>query len=552
MQLRGGPGEPESREYLQSASAVAFYELEAGEHRKACERGEEVLKKQRELFGEQDIDTLITYSKLLRTYFYLGRTDDLIKQGYDVIQISQKFKNDPDNDTALDAKHAEYKAKSVMAEYFWTLERNEEAFEMMKDALALCVDLFGSEEPDSLWAASLLARCYSAKGDHATALKQQQEIVERCIRSLGPEHTVTINSKDNIAVFHAYLGNSEEALRISKEIVQARTKLLGDDHPDTLAAICDMATHVANAGDLKGALKIEERVLEDYRRTMGEDHPDCIRLIGRIANNYSLMGKPKEALSHGEEALRLSIQVLGQEHPHTKSLEEAVELYQTKATAHDEMDEDLALASCERALPGQQSVGPNHIDTLTTMSRLLKIYLSLGRYEQIETMAQSKIRDLCEESLSKVHPVTLYARKNLALFYSNVKEAQTAYSLSKDVVSTTREILGHSHPTTLSASMDMATYLGNTGDLNGAIKVEEDLVETCKRDLGEEHPDTIRLMSHLAGHYSELGQMDQALELGQKAFRLSTRFLAVNHPLRKKLQTQLRHYQSMVSILIHN
>ncbi|CAG8726558.1 4148_t:CDS:2, partial [Acaulospora colombiana] len=47
MQHRGDESKPETREYLQSASAVAFYESEAGELKKACERGEEVLKKQK-------------------------------------------------------------------------------------------------------------------------------------------------------------------------------------------------------------------------------------------------------------------------------------------------------------------------------------------------------------------------------------------------------------------------------------------------------------------------------------------------------------------------
>jgi tetratricopeptide (TPR) repeat protein len=333
MQLTPGPGEQDSQESLECESAVAFYEGEAGDQKAACKRAEEVLRKQIKLLGKTHIDTLVTQAKLLRTYLYLGRTDELLEGANKLIQICRDYECDPDTEIARELKDVDYKAKSAKAECLWTLGRNVEAFKFGKAALALCKQLSGLEHPDTLWETSLLSVYCSAKGDHEAALEQEENVLEACIRTMGSEHPVTINVKDHIALFHSHLGNKEEALRISKEVFQARRELFGEDHPDTLAAQGDMATYIANLGNIKEALIIEEIILEAYRRTVGEDHPEAIRHMGRIANNYYLVQMPDKALSYGEKALWLSMEVLGEKHPQTKGLKESVIIYQATAAA---------------------------------------------------------------------------------------------------------------------------------------------------------------------------------------------------------------------------
>jgi tetratricopeptide (TPR) repeat protein len=320
--------------YLKRASSVAFYEAQAGYHRKACKRAEDVLKKQKELLPENHPHILETRTRLMTICAYLGHDNSVISQGNDIITILRKHHADPNRDRTqdLEMKELEYDVKSTQAGCFRTLQRYNEAVETQKEAVALCSseELYGPEHPETLRAMSHLSLYLSDKGENNEAFEQEKQVLETCRRTIKEMHPVTINSKDHMALFLSRLGKHEEAYETSKEVLQARRKLLGEEHPDTLTAKDDAAMYCAVLEKMEEALELQKEALRGYECTLGEDYPEAIRLRGNLAY-YSQTINPADALNHGERALLLSRRVHGESHPITKSLEEDVKLYRAEA-----------------------------------------------------------------------------------------------------------------------------------------------------------------------------------------------------------------------------
>ena len=174
-------------------------------------------------------------------------------------------------------------------------------------------------------------------------------------------------------------------------------------------------------------------------------------------------------------------------------------------------------------------LGPEHPDTLTSMSNLAEALRALGELASAREL-QEQVLHACRRLLGPEHPDTLMSMNNLAGTLYALAELVGARELQEQVLDACRRLLGPEHPNTLIAMNNLALTLHALGELAGARELEEQVLDARRRLLGPEHPDTLASMNNLAMTLRDLGELAGARELLQQAVDVSRRLLGPDHP----------------------
>ncbi|KAH8834422.1 hypothetical protein DL96DRAFT_1757093 [Flagelloscypha sp. PMI_526] len=178
----------------------------------------------------------------------------------------------------------------------------------------------------------------------------------------------------------------------------------------------------------------------------------------------------------------------------------------------------------------QEEFGPEHPDTLTSMSNLACAYSDLGQYKDALKL-EEQVLALRTRVLGVEHPVTLISMSNLASTYSDLGQHKDALKLEEQVLALETRILGEEHPDTLTSMSNLALTYSCLGQYNDALKLEEQVLALETQILGEEHPSTLTSMNNLALTYSYLGQYNDALKLKEQVLAIRPRILGEKHPV---------------------
>ncbi|HEX5748067.1 MAG TPA: toll/interleukin-1 receptor domain-containing protein [Archangium sp.] len=162
--------------------------------------------------------------------------------------------------------------------------------------------------------------------------------------------------------------------------------------------------------------------------------------------------------------------------------------------------------------------------------------LLMGSY-LAERGALTQARDLGWEVLERVqdtlgpeHPDTLVAVNNLALTYRQLGDNASAIAYGERLVEVSRRVMGAAHPSTLTAMGNLAGALQDEGFLVRARELKEEVLEGKMWLLGPKHPETLVAMSNLARLLAEEEEFEEALELEEKCLQFSEEVLGPAHP----------------------
>jgi hypothetical protein len=184
-------------------------------------------------------------------------------------------------------------------------------------------------------------------------------------------------------------------------------------------------------------------------------------------------------------------------------------------------------------LRGQQ-LGPEHEDTLTTMSLLGVAYSRLKRTEEAQQL-QLQVVDIASRVLGPTHRLTLKSISRLAITYQHKGFVGKCQIFQMDVLDLMKRELGVEHSDTLTEMANLAYTLNKLKYWEAAVKLQRELLELRTRVLGPTHPDTLTTMVSLAWSYKEQGQLQDAEKWEIHALDMRTQALGPEHP--KTLQT---------------
>ena len=335
------------------ASAKGSY-IEA---ERMCDKSVRVL---RNVFGNDDVDTLRGMGTLASTYWNQGRWTEAEKLEVQVMETRTRVLGEEHPDTLT--------SMANLASTYWNQGRWTEAEKLEVRVMETSSRVLGEEHPDTLTSMANLASTYWNQGRWTEAEKLEVQVMETRTRVLGEEHPDTLTSMANLASTYRNQGRWIEAEKLGVQVMETRTRVLGEEHPSLLTSIANLASTYWNQGRWTEAEKLFVQAMETRTRVLGEEHPDTLTSMANLASTYRNQGRWTEAETLEVRVMETRKLVLGKEHPSTlTSMNNLVFTLQGQGRN----GEAVALMSeCVRLR--NRILGAKHPDTLDSSGALAK------------------------------------------------------------------------------------------------------------------------------------------------------------------------------------
>jgi tetratricopeptide (TPR) repeat protein len=177
----------------------------------------------------------------------------------------------------------------------------------------------------------------------------------------------------------------------------------------------------------------------------------------------------------------------------------------------------------------EQQLGPEHLDTATSLHHLALLYRYQGKYPQAEPLFQRTL-SIREQQLGPEHQDTATSLYDLAVLYELQAKYAEAETLYRRALVIQEQTLGPQHA-------DFARTLRGLGELyraQGKYAQAEQFYQRAlavyEQALGPSHPDVARSLDSLAILYCGQGKYQQAESLFQRALAIREQALGPHHP----------------------
>jgi tetratricopeptide (TPR) repeat protein len=182
------------------------------------------------------------------------------------------------------------------------------------------------------------------------------------------------------------------------------------------------------------------------------------------------------------------------------------------------------------ALDGREKVlGPEHPDTLTSVSNLGSLLKSQGKYEEAETMHRRALEGY-EKALGLEHPYTLTSVSNLGSLLGRQAKYEEAEAMHRRALEGREKMLGLEHPDTFTSVSNLGSLLESQGKYEEAEAMHRRALEGREKMLGLEHPDTFTSVSDLGSLLESQGKYKEAEAMHRRALEGHEKILGPEHP----------------------
>ncbi|KAJ7860866.1 hypothetical protein B0H14DRAFT_2506269 [Mycena olivaceomarginata] len=326
-----------------------------------------VLKKQKQLFGADHLDTLFAMANLASIYYRFGRYSEAEPLEVTVVEKWKQLSGADHPDTLH--------AMANLAATYHQLGRYQEAEALEVTVLEKWKQLFGADHPDTLFVMANLAATYRQLGRYQEAEALEVTVLEKRKQLFGADHPDTMLAMVNLADTYRELGRYQEAEALEVTVLEKRKQLFGADHPDTLFVMANLAATYHQLGRYQEAEALEVTVLEKRKQLFGADHPDTLLAMANLAATYRELGRYQEAEALEVTVLEKRKQLFGTDHPDTLNAMANLAATYCKLGKYQEA-EPLDVTVLEKR---RQLFGTDHPDTLTAMANLADTCCKLGK-----------------------------------------------------------------------------------------------------------------------------------------------------------------------------
>ncbi|KAL4790654.1 hypothetical protein BDV19DRAFT_372080 [Aspergillus venezuelensis] len=248
-----------------------------------------------------------------------------------------------------------------------------------------------------------------------------------------------------------------------------------------------------------------QSVLSLLPQVEGEPRKKRIHLEEGLAYYYWSQGRSNEAEKLDLLVVEEKKREFGPNHPETlESLSGLAATYNDQARWSEAEELDLFILEARR-----KALGSRDIQTLTSMANLASTYTSQGRLKEAEALRLEVVRT-SEAELGKDHEDTVDAMASLGKLYLKLHKAEEAAELTKQVLSWRSKHFGPEHRFTLTTASGLSEMYRALGKLQEAESLALQIHKATEKRLGACHPDTRDGMAVLAEIYSDLAKFEEA------------------------------------------
>lgn len=177
----------------------------------------------------------------------------------------------------------------------------------------------------------------------------------------------------------------------------------------------------------------------------------------------------------------------------------------------------------------EKTLGPNHLDTSTSLLNLASLLKNQGKYAEAEPLMRRAL-DVRLGELGPSHPQTGTVLNGLASLLDSQGRLEEAERLYRRALQVLEETVGPRHPQTATVLSNLATLYGNLGKYDEAELLLGRALAVREKELGPEHPDTAASIHNLASVLDSLGKFTEAELLYRYALEVMEKALGTEHP----------------------
>jgi tetratricopeptide (TPR) repeat protein len=317
----------------------------------------------------------------------------------------------------------------------------QEALRLARDTHEKLADIYGEDDPLTLSAANNLAVGLRMVGDFTTARDLDRRTLESRQQVLTQTHPYTLHSAAQLARDLRETGAFAESTRLLRETLAEYERTLGSDFPETLRTASSLAVSLRKEGQHEEALTVSRDTLERFEVGYRPGYPERVACMLNLACDLSATGDDLEALAVAEKTVTSYIDTLGRDHPSTLVSMNNRAIYLRGVGRIAE-----ALQQGQAALAGfQRKLGSEHPLTLSCAMNVANALVESGRFEEAEALEQGTIH-LMNKVLGPEHPDTLFCASNLAATRRKLHRLEEATQLRDATIATMERVLGAQHP----------------------------------------------------------------------------------------------------------
>jgi serine/threonine protein kinase/tetratricopeptide (TPR) repeat protein len=297
------------------------------------------------------------------------------------------------------------------------------------------------------------------------------------------------------------------------------------DQPESESALRMTLVEVYHGlGAYPKAQRQAQAALEIEQRLHGNEAAGTYHALAELAHHWDHAGRSSEAIEALERASEGLRRTLGPDHLQTLTSRDQLAMVYRAA---GRIAEAIALHE-ETVKRAEATLGPDHPKTLGFRFGLASDYQAAGRTAGAIALRESMLK-LSERKFGREHPKTLDGRVALANAYRADGRTDKAIALLEEAVKTMTAKLGLEHPSTRAARNDLAIAYSFTGRTAEAIRMGEELLKLEEALSGPDHPATLVRRGNLAQHYRAVGRTAEAITLDEETLKLSEAKLGPDH-----------------------
>jgi non-specific serine/threonine protein kinase/serine/threonine-protein kinase len=277
-------------------------------------------------------------------------------------------------------------------------------------------------------------------------------------------------------------------------------------------------------GNTITAREILDRGADRIQTELSEQPLVQARLMATIGNVYRSLGLYREAERFLEPLPDRLREILGPDHTDTiSSVTGLAILYENQGRWDDA--ETLLLEAVDAY---RRVLGPGDPETLRTLHNLAFLYTDQGRYDEAETLYLECLDGI--RSLLGDHPDAMTFLNSLANLYRLQTRYDESERLYQEVLETRRRELGHDHLQTLGVMNSLAQLYREQARFEESEALYEEVIQGRRRILGADHARTLAVMNNLATLYNSQGRYPEAEKIFRETLDAKRRVLGPEHP----------------------
>jgi tetratricopeptide (TPR) repeat protein/transcriptional regulator with XRE-family HTH domain len=352
--------------------------------------------------------------------------------------------------------------------YLRDREQYEEAASLLRQALAMREQLFGTTHPDVAQSAHQLASLYWLRGQFEQAEPFFLQAIAIRKQTLGPDHPAVADCLNDLALLYGNQGRYEQAEALYHQALSLYERDPQADSRALANCLNNLAVLYHFEGKYSQAEPLLLRALDIWERRIGSAHPDMTFVLHDLGYQYYRTGKYEQAEAFFRRALAMREQTMGSQHSETAYTLDNLALVYMEQGKYEQAEPLLqrALAIREHAL------GSEHSYVGQTLNHLGLLFYHQGKYSQAEALLSRSLA-IRERALGAAHPDVASTLYTLARVYSAQRKYARAEPLFQRTLAIWEQAYGGVHPDIRSCLRHYADLLRQTNRSSEAEALEE-------------------------------------------------------------------------------